>query len=115
MLWCQNGAMAKKKTGGHYIREWRKHRHLTQEKLAEMMGITRNYLSMIEKGKRRYDQNQLESAAIALRCEPADLISRDPAESPGLWALLKDIEFEDRDRVARVIEAVISKKTGTDG
>jgi transcriptional regulator with XRE-family HTH domain len=62
----------------HYIKEWRKHRGLTQEQLAERIGIARSYLTKIERGSRRYDQPFLEAAADALRCEPGDLIMRDP-------------------------------------
>jgi transcriptional regulator with XRE-family HTH domain len=34
----------------HYIREWRKHRGLSQEQFAERVGITKGYLSKIETG-----------------------------------------------------------------
>ena len=37
-------------------REWRKYRDLTQERLADRIGITRSYLTKIERGDRRYDQ-----------------------------------------------------------
>jgi transcriptional regulator with XRE-family HTH domain len=49
-----------------FIRHWRKHRGLTQEQLAERVGIARSYLTKIERGDRRYDQPFMEAAALAV-------------------------------------------------
>ncbi len=100
--------MAKKP---HYIREWRKHRDLTQEQLAERIGIARSYLTKIETGKRRYDQPFLEAAAYALRCEPGDLIMRDPTDPEGIWSLWERLEPPERIRAVAVLRAL----TGTNG
>jgi transcriptional regulator with XRE-family HTH domain len=110
---CQPPSMAKRK--GHFIREWRKHRGLTQEQLAERIGITREYVSLIEKGKRRYDQPFLESAADALTCSPADLIIRDPSSPEAIWSIWDNIRPQDRERAVRLLEVLVEKKTGTDG
>ena len=61
---------------GHHLKAWRKYRGLTQEQLAERIGIARSYLTKIERGDRRYDQPFLEAAADALRCSVADLVTR---------------------------------------
>lgn len=103
-------AMAKQR---HFIREWRKHRGYTQERLAEMVGVDRTYVSKIEKGAKRYDQPFLEAAATALRCDPADLIMRDPSEPGSIWSIWDQIAAPDRPKVARMLEAYV-KKTGTD-
>jgi transcriptional regulator with XRE-family HTH domain len=108
---CNPWRMAKKKPR-QFIREWRKHRGLTQEQLAERMGIARSYISHVEKGKRRYDQLFLESAANALLCEPADLIMRDPTQLNAIWTIWEQIAPEDRERAARILET-FTKKTGT--
>lgn len=106
------GAMSKKQR--HFIREWRKHRQLTQDQLAERIGVDRSYLSKIESGKKRYDQPFLEAAADALRCEPADLIVRDPTQPGSLWSVWDLIPQSDRPQALRVLEA-FAKKAGTDG
>ena len=62
----------------HFIREWRKFRGLTQEQLASRLEVDRTTISKIESGKQEYSQGFLEATAYALRCEPADLIMRDP-------------------------------------
>jgi len=93
----------------HFIREWRKHRHLTQEQLAERIGVDRGYLSKIESGKRRYDQSFLEAAADALRCDPADLIVRDPTDPQGLWSIYDQLTPVQRVQLVAIGETL--KKT----
>jgi transcriptional regulator with XRE-family HTH domain len=96
-----------------YFKEWRKHRGLTQEQLAERIGIARSYLTKIERGDRRYDQPFLEAAAEALRCSPADLIMRDPTDPEGLWSVYEGLSPAQRIRAVAVIKAM--RDTGTDG
>lgn len=98
----------------HFIRQWRKHRSLTQDQLADRVGVDRTYVSKIEAGKKRYDQPFLEAAAAALRCEPADLIMRDPTQPGSIWSIWEAIDADDRPQAARVLESFI-KKTGTGG
>lgn len=75
-----------------FFREWRKHRGLTLEVLAERVGVTAGALSQLERGETNYTQPMLEALANALMCEPADLLIRDPSEpeSPlSIWNQLK--------------------------
>lgn len=107
---CHYVHMAKKP---HYIREWRKHRGLTQEQLAERIGIARSYLTKIERGTRRYDQPFLEAAAEALRCEPGDIIMRDPTDPMGIWSIWDRMKPAERIQAVAVLRALGA--TGTDG
>lgn len=61
-----------------FLAEWRKHRGLSQQALADAMGTSKGYISELERGVRRYNQDLLESAAKALDCSPGDLLSVDP-------------------------------------
>lgn len=97
----------------HFIREWRKFRGLTQDQLAERIGITKGYLSKIENGKKRYDQPFLEAAAQVLRCEPADLIMRDPIDPEGIWSIWDQLRPVERAQVVEIAKAL--KRTGTEG
>lgn len=97
----------------HFIREWRKHRGLNQEQLAERIGISRPQLSKIEKGTRKYDQAFLEIAAEVLRCEPADLIMRDPSEPEGIWSIWDTLAPVQRQQLVDIAKTL--KRTGTDG
>jgi len=99
----------------HYIREWRKHRDLTQEQLAERIGIARSYLTKIERGTRRYDQPFLEAAAEQLRCEPCDLIMRDPSDPEGIWSIWDSLKPAERVQAIAVLRAIQGAATGTNG
>lgn len=98
---------------GHYIKEWRKFRGLTQVQLAERIGIDRAYLSKIESGKRRYDQPFLEAAAVVFQCAPADLIIRDPTDPAGIWSIWETLDAPQRTQVVEIAKTI--KRTGTDG
>lgn len=82
-----------------FLRQWRQYRKLTLEQLAEKVGTSKSYVSEIERGVVRYNQDTLESLAAALNCSPADLLSRDPtapqdenAEIFDLWEHKLDVE-----------------------
>ena len=96
----------------HFIRQWRKYRGLTQEQLAERIGIARSYLTKIERGDRRYDQPFLEHAAEALRCEPGDLVMRDPTTAESLWSVWERLTPPERAQAVAVIEALSRARAG---
>lgn len=98
----------------HFLKSWRKHRGLTQEQLAERVGYDRTYISKIEKGTKRYDQPFLEAVAEALRCEPADLIMRDPTAPGSIWSIWDQIPATQREQAVEVLKT-FTKKTGTRG
>lgn len=95
----------------HFIREWRKHRGLTLEQLAERVGLTHGAISQLERGETNYTQPTLEAIAEALDCEPADLIMRRP-DSPtwSIWDEVRGLPEDEQRRLAAVIAAV--RKTG---
>ena len=102
-----------------YIRAWRKHRGLTLAQLADRLSvelevaISEGQLSRIERGETPYSQDILEAVAAALRCEPADLIMRDPAQPDGIWSLLDSLKPGERLQAVEIIKAL--RRTGTDG
>lgn len=95
----------------HFIKEWRKHRGLNQEQLAERIGITKSYLSKIESGARRYDQPFLEAAASVLNVEIPDLLIRDPSDPAGLWSIYDQLSPQERVQVVEIAKTL--KRTGT--
>ena len=92
---CEVGPtqMIEQKLVGHFLKAWRKHRGLTQEQLAERVGVTHGLISQLETGRTGYSQPLLEAAASALNCRPGDLINASP-DDPGsiepLWDRLDD-------------------------
>jgi len=105
--------MPKTPTSKHFIREWRKHRDLTLEQLAERIGMSHQNLGKIERGLVPYNQVLLEALAEELRCAPADLIIRGPEDPESLQSVVSGM------RPAQVVQLVeiakTIKRTGTDG
>lgn len=89
-----------------YLREWRKHRGLTIERLAELIETTKSVVSELEVGKKRYNQDHLEKLADALGCEPADLLTRDPSDPEGVWEAWDHVPVSKRDDAIRVLRAL---------
>jgi transcriptional regulator with XRE-family HTH domain len=102
-----------------FIRAWRKHKELTLAQLADRLqvelelDISEGQLSRIERGETPYSQDILEAVAQVLRCEPADLIMRDPARPDAIWTLLDGLKPAEREQAIAVIKALQS--TGTNG
>lgn len=94
----------------HFIKEWRKHRGLNQEQLADRLHISKGYLSKIESGKRRYDQQFLEAAAEALQCAVPDLLIRDPSDPEGIWSVWDSLPPTQRTQAVEIIKTL--KRTG---
>lgn len=98
----------------HYVREWRKYRGLTQERLAERTPFSTGAISQLETGRTKYTQDMLEALAEALQCTPADLLMRDPSRNGAVWSIedqLKTASPQKRTEVLAVVQTML--KTGT--
>lgn len=96
-----------------FIKAWREHRGLTQEQLGERVGVSHGYLSKIENGERRYNQEMLESIAEALNTDPASLLMRDPADPEGIWSVWENVPAVERTRAIEMLR--VFTRTGTRG
>lgn len=89
-----------------YLREWRKHRQLTLERLGERVGMAKGRVSEIERGKRRYNEDMLKAFAYALRCEPWELIGRNPLIEPEPVTHIWDrIPEKNRDQALKTLQS----------
>lgn len=79
-----------------YLKEWREHRKLSQEKLAAAAGLTQGMISQLENNTSDYTGKTLEALAAALKCSVYDLLFRDPAwpESPA--TVFEELGEEDK-------------------
>jgi transcriptional regulator with XRE-family HTH domain len=91
----------------HYIREWRKFRGLNQEQLAGRIEAAVSTVSQLENGKQGYSQPMLEALAVALDCDPADLLSVNPFKEGEVVDLMKLINDRNRDQAIRVLKALV--------
>lgn len=60
---------------GENLREVRKRRGLTQEKLAEQLGVTPRYLAGIERGERNLTLDSVDALAANLEIDSRVLLS----------------------------------------
>lgn len=100
-----------KKTKWH-LKAWRTYRGYTQDRLAEMTGLSKPFISQLERGERGYTQDTLELLAEALRCDIGDLIVRDPTDPDGLWSIYDQLEPVQRRQVVEIAKTL--KRTGSD-
>jgi transcriptional regulator with XRE-family HTH domain len=83
----------------YYFREWRKHRDLTQEQLADRIGVSSPTISQLERGIQGFRNETLEALADALNCTPADLLGVNPKKEGkvvDIMALLREKSEEER-------------------
>lgn len=100
----------------HFLREWRKYRRLTQQQLADRIDSTASAISQLENGLINYTQPTLEALAVALSCDPGDILVHNPFIEDAIYELNKILRLAstpDRERAMRVIREML--KTGTEG
>lgn len=90
-----------------FIRQWRKFRGLTQERLADRVGMSNGNLSEIENGNTAYTQETLEAFADALQCTPADLLMRNPTDPEGIWSLWDQAKPAERNQLIEMIKGFL--------
>jgi transcriptional regulator with XRE-family HTH domain len=96
-----------------FLKEWREHRHLTQEQAAERLDMDRSNLSRVERGEIPYSQALLEAAAVAYDCEPWDLLNVNPlkeGEVVDLTRLMKQATPEQRAEIIGYARGRIGSK-----
>lgn len=94
---------------GYRVFQHRKNLGLSQNALAEQAGISRNYVSLIERGEaRNVSVSVLNNLANALGITPAELSGQsgwvDTLIPPALreFALKNDLSYDTADRLARI-------------
>lgn len=90
-----------------FIKQWREFRGLTQEQLAEKTNMSPGNVSLIERGLQNYTQETLESIAHALRCEPADLLTRDPNDPDSIWPVWERARPAQRRQIVEIAKTLI--------
>lgn len=90
------------------LREWRRHRGLTQEQLAGRVDLTAASISRLENGKQNYIQETLEALASALNIDVPDLFRPPLTPEQEAWrTLVGRVPPEKRPQVTKIIEALI--------
>ncbi|MCJ8334639.1 MAG: helix-turn-helix transcriptional regulator [Epibacterium sp.] len=92
----------------NYLREWRDFRGLTLEQAAERSQLSVSVLSRLETRKRKYNEEHLVGLAEAYRCEPWELLGKDPESYSGdVYKLMMQIPEKDRSRAIQALRLFI--------
>jgi DNA-binding Xre family transcriptional regulator len=103
-IWMSMARIGPRKPHRHFIREWMKAKGVTQEKLADRLGISQGTVSKALKSRTVLTEEYLMGIAEALDVQVADLF-RDP-KSPTQEELLRGLSEPERLTVIRMIEAL---------
>ena len=68
--------MTLRQTLAHNLRRLRQERRLTQEALADIAGVNRNYVGLIERQENSASVDVLDQLATALEIDPIELLKR---------------------------------------
>nr|WP_321482697.1 helix-turn-helix transcriptional regulator [uncultured Cohaesibacter sp.] len=89
-----------------YLREWRKHRGLTQEQLAEAIESTKQTVSRMESGMLPYNQPFLEACADVLKCQPAELLIGAPIQDETLQTIVNSLKSKSPSELSKIASMI---------
>ena len=104
--------------GRTYLREWRKHRHYTQDQVIDrLVGLddpllpsTGASLSRLENGKHPYSERILEALASIYQCEVWELLGKNPGKEGEVRQLFErayeDLTAQQRVQALAILEAL---------
>lgn len=95
-----------------FLKQWREYRNLSQEALAERVGMTQGMISHLENNRVDYTASHLEMLADALRCEPVDLLIRNPADPEAPWSIWDTLKPVQQRQAIEIMKTL--KRTGTE-
>ncbi len=98
----------------HFLQQWRRHRALTQQKLAERAGLSHSTISRLENGETNLTRDTAALLAAALLIDIADLF-RDPGDPHGVWSLARNLAKlppAQRKMVETIIAAFLMEANG---
>lgn len=97
------------KVANFYMYEWRTHTGATQQDLADAMGLQKGYVSELERGLKRYNQDHLEAMAKFFGCAASDILTKNPL-APQTAAVIVDIwdriPERSRDEAQRMLKSL---------
>lgn len=100
----------------YFFKEWRKKRGMTQEELADAVGVSAPSISQLENGKQGFTDTTLLALSEALNCSPGDLLMRNPLDEDAPWSIWDSVKGsapEKRREIVAVVETML--RTGTGG
>ena len=91
------------------VREYRRKHGFTQEKLAEIVGISTHYLAMLETGRNFVTSDTLERLASALEIPVFELFITEQSPRVELELLRQDIVKEIKNEINQTVSKAIKQ------
>lgn len=91
-----NGKPSRRPLLRNYLREWREHRGLTLEQLAERANLSLGTVSGVELYRVDFTGKTLRQLAEALETTAASLIAGPPSEDGEIWSIWDELGRQDR-------------------
>jgi transcriptional regulator with XRE-family HTH domain len=79
--------------------------------VAERIKMTPGLVSLVERGLRGYTQGTVEALATAMRTDPAMLLTRDPMDPNGIWAIWDKAKVGQRKRIVEAAQKVVKSRS----
>lgn len=99
-------------TPPHYLKEWRKFRRMTQDKLAEAVDTSKSVISDLERGNLQLSPKWLRKLAPVLGTQPGHILDHDPnnldTDIIDIWS-----RIDDKAQAMKVLQSFA--KDGTNG
>ena len=89
-----------------FLKQWRTHRGLTQEQLAERTDLSQGMISQLENNRTDFTGNLLDLLADALQCDRSDLLNRDPTDPESPWSIWDTLDIPERRRAVEIMKAL---------
>ena len=96
-----------KKLVGKRIKEYRERSGYTQDALAEVLSLTKNYISDVERGKKFPRMNAIGASADQIFCDVIDKTY--PTRVSILSDEIEDLSSEEQQRIFAVVETLIKE------
>jgi DNA-binding XRE family transcriptional regulator len=77
----------------HPLRIWREYRGLTQQQLAQAVGVGKSYISQIEAGKKQAAVGVLQALSRTLAVDMEDLVTETETQGDPRSTKLRDTDF----------------------
>ena len=103
----------KKRRRSWFLRQWREHRGLSQERLAGKIGLTQGMISQLENGASDYTANHLDLLSVALECSIYQLLFQDPRKPDdpvAIYQALPEYERAQAIEMLRGLQRIAGKR-----
>ena len=98
-----------KRRGHLFVAEWMEARNLTDEKLANRLGVDRVTVTRWRNKQHRLNPEKIAAISAALDLEPEELF-RPPSARPSLDVLLRDAPAELQDTAADIVKRLVNHR-----